>query len=432
MRRCALALLWLALTLSASPATAQVQQVQLGVWQPVGFKGIRVDALAAAEEGRVLYVATELGLQASVDGGENWNFVGGDLESLGAPPVLSLAVDPRDSGLVYAGTEPGPKGGLYVSRDGGLHWQWLFRGQNQEGVRTLLVAGQPGSIYLSTWPLGGAVDELLGTADGGQSWRVLLPAASAQAGRRLFAVSLGEGDRLFVAGSDGVQVSVAGGEHWRRALGRPTYSLAVATVDGEGGVTDGRHDILYAANEVDVATSVDGGASWRQLVSPVECGCGAMGPNSLALSVGRVPVVLAGANATCDYAGYVRVLGTNKYTGDEAWGDGSAGLPALREYRFVVAGEARPRAYALTPEGVWSLDLPVSASAATPVSGLGAMPVGASAPQPAPDSPLPSGALDGALKELAGRSSLDYTLVGAVLAVGCLITLRRVRGRPGH
>lgn len=112
----------------------------------MGFEGIAVEALAVAEEGRVLYLATEQGLQASFDSGESWNYIGSDLDAQGAPPVVSLAADPAGCDCLYAGTGPGPEGGLYASRDGGRHWQRLFAGRRQDGVRAIFAPGKPGAV----------------------------------------------------------------------------------------------------------------------------------------------------------------------------------------------------------------------------------------------------------------------------------------------
>ena len=68
MKRCLLAVLLIALLpWQAVPARAQSVPPPLAIWKPVGFQGTRVDALAAAENGRVLYIATELGLREKSD-----------------------------------------------------------------------------------------------------------------------------------------------------------------------------------------------------------------------------------------------------------------------------------------------------------------------------------------------------------------------------
>jgi photosystem II stability/assembly factor-like uncharacterized protein len=66
----------------------------------------------------VVYAATtNQGILKTTDGGGNWTVMN---DTLPEPVVLSVAVDPADSSHVFVGLKAA---GLYVSFDGGSHWQ---------------------------------------------------------------------------------------------------------------------------------------------------------------------------------------------------------------------------------------------------------------------------------------------------------------------
>lgn len=80
----------------------------------------RIQALVAhPTEAHTVYAAGDTGLYVSHNGGAVWARVGtqGDI-----PTIWSLAIDPVDPNIIFAGTRPS---GVYRSRDGGQHWQRL-------------------------------------------------------------------------------------------------------------------------------------------------------------------------------------------------------------------------------------------------------------------------------------------------------------------
>src|SRR5206468_1312482 len=85
-----------------------------------GLTNVDVHALAyAADAGRV-YAGTTNGLFRSDDDGLRWlPAFGSGSQSLPNVPVFSLAVDPTNPLVVYAGTRGK---GIYKSTDGGTTW----------------------------------------------------------------------------------------------------------------------------------------------------------------------------------------------------------------------------------------------------------------------------------------------------------------------
>jgi photosystem II stability/assembly factor-like uncharacterized protein len=119
-------------------------------------------------DSRVIYAGTEQGPYRSTDGGDSW-------KALAFPDpdrqVWSFLFHPQSPDVIYAGTSPA---GLYRSRDGGDTWQRLG-GLRVPGRVTMtfpcrvtkLAAdpGAPNELYA-----GIEVDGVLRSLDGGESW----------------------------------------------------------------------------------------------------------------------------------------------------------------------------------------------------------------------------------------------------------------------
>jgi photosystem II stability/assembly factor-like uncharacterized protein len=408
MARSLLGLLLLLLLLPVASAAAQTPQWRLSNWRAVGFAGSRVDALAVAEEGRILYLATELGPQASLDGGENWNYIGQDLDRQEAPPVTALALDPRDPQVVYAGTEQGAKGGLYVSRDGGLHWQHLLAGRREDGIRTVFVdPGAPQEIFVSTFYHEGVGDELLATDDGGKSWRTLLSDSDRHA-QKFYEMARAEDGRLLVASSLGLLVGEAGDTRFRNVSSAQTPTYSIASRPRSLG---DRLSAVYVSAQQGLTVSYDTLATWRSFFGPPLTSCFVFGPGGLVAPASQLPQLLASPRSLCQgTAAKVYALVVESSNRRQVWQDVTAGLPASSEVRLQVAGEVQPRAYALTASGLWSLDLPAAPRRPTVTPTSPASPTReGQIPQP-PSGPVNIEEVTGEVKPTAVGSTIDYVL----------------------
>ena len=111
----------------------------------------------------ILYAAAECAVLSSGDSGRSWQS-----STKGLPPrrvVTSLAVDPRRSGTVYAGSYTGTKGGIFRSTDTGRTWR---RTSASFPVTALAVdPGRPATIHAG-------VDQrehrIVRSIDSGQTW----------------------------------------------------------------------------------------------------------------------------------------------------------------------------------------------------------------------------------------------------------------------
>jgi photosystem II stability/assembly factor-like uncharacterized protein len=143
----------------------------------IGPYGGSVVAIAVdPRQSQVIYAGTwGGGIYKSTDGGNNWIAAG---NGLGVLYIDSLAVDPEVTTTVYAGTHGG---GVYKSIDGGASWVAVNNGiQNRATVYTVTV--NPGNHSLVYAGTRGAPEApgppwsgiLYKSADGGASWYPVL------------------------------------------------------------------------------------------------------------------------------------------------------------------------------------------------------------------------------------------------------------------
>ena len=127
----------------------------------------RVQALVVhPTEARTVFAAGDTGVFRSTDGGAKWERLGaqGDL-----PTVWSLAVDPVDPRVLFAGTRPA---GVHRSRDGGATWERLTIDIAKEcSIGTPFVTGvlvDPDD-HRVVWA-GVEIDGIFRSRDGGDTW----------------------------------------------------------------------------------------------------------------------------------------------------------------------------------------------------------------------------------------------------------------------
>jgi photosystem II stability/assembly factor-like uncharacterized protein len=191
----------------------------------------------------VIYAGTVFGLFRSGDGGDNWT-------SLSAPTfantaVQSVVVDPTSGATIYAGTDDG----VLKSIDGGAAWSPMNTGLLSLRIRTLEIdSSQPATVYAGT------EDGLFKSVNGGASWSD----AGLGPGTVLdLAVSPVNSDRVYVA---------AGGLLWSANAGLTWNSTSVSSC--ETVVVDSTDpNVVYAGGSGGVFRSTDAGVSWVQVTS---------------------------------------------------------------------------------------------------------------------------------------------------------------------
>ena len=239
------------------------------------LNGIAIDP----RQPNVVYVFSDIGgVFKSTDYGDHWRIINrGLIEIHTHHSVATLAFHPRNPNVLYIGVgcnfgreKPQPPrgtGGVFISRDGGEHWDLLsadirFCGHGitrQEGNVLAIDPKNPNVMYAGT-----AYEGIFKSTDGGRTWRYLAlrnhfittVALSPNDARTIYvAVAKAYEGKPFES-RGGIYKSINGGETWQALIeGVNVNALVVHPTNG---------NVLYAACwERGVLKSTDGGKSWH-------------------------------------------------------------------------------------------------------------------------------------------------------------------------
>ena len=220
----------------------------------------------------VVYAGTDVGLYQSDDGGTKWRLL--DTPMSGSM-VWSLAIDPVDRDVMFAGTGTPSKPGIYRTTDGGKSWEQLSvdiaaECPNVGTPRPTGIAIDP-TDHRSVWT-GLEVDGVRVSRDGGESWQRPNGQILNQDVHAVLVIA-GPPKTVFVVVNDEVWRSVDDGESWKPARAREVFpwhyprSIAADPSDARtvfvtlGDTTPGRIGT--------VMRSRDAGATWQNLPLPV-------------------------------------------------------------------------------------------------------------------------------------------------------------------
>lgn len=138
-------------------------------------KDSRLIYVGGSKQGKAALFRTE-------NGGSNWREVTGSIKGV----VAELAIDPRTSQTIYAGTP----NGLFRSRNGGQSWEWKAKFD----VHAIKVdPASPGRIWA------GGEDGLYQSSDGGSTWTPL----SGLTISKILCLELDKRKGILYAGTDG-------------------------------------------------------------------------------------------------------------------------------------------------------------------------------------------------------------------------------------
>lgn len=202
--------------------------------------------------GAILYAATNHGVYQTSDGGATWiaaNF------GLPDAPVFSLAIDPSNPQILYAGTNGNR---IFKSITGGQLWSPASSGLSDNIVLTLAVDPyNPATVYAGTatsefFPVFGVAK----STNAGQTWAVAnsgLPAGI------ITSLVVDPFDHtVLYAGTnfDGVYRSLDGGQHWDVLASSPRVAVNQVLADPMQPST------VYAATDGGVFQTSNGGNTW--------------------------------------------------------------------------------------------------------------------------------------------------------------------------
>lgn len=174
------------------------------------------------EDPSTLFTATRVGIYKSVDGGNTWNPTG---VKDGATVIV---VDPTNGATIYAATT----NGVTKSTDGGATWSLMSTGIPQSSYIPSLAIdpASPQTLFATTITIGG----LYMTTDGGAHWnRVPFPSQGGAVQSAL--IEPGNASRLWVATTQGVLTSVDSGATWTRTA-FPHFTVTGVALDAAGDI----------------------------------------------------------------------------------------------------------------------------------------------------------------------------------------------------
>ena len=201
----------------------------------------------------------------SKDGGKNWDKLPVEMAmecAIGTPRITALVVDPVNPRNVWAGVEID---GVYRSLDTGDSWTKVEDGVGDPDIHGIAVSpGSPGNVLVST------PREVFASSDVGESWRSLVKTQDFPLSYcRWVAVKPDQPNVVFAANGSGaygstggIQKSTDGGETWK-SMPLPVepnssiWDFAFHQSDPNTILANTLYGELY--------TSGDGGDSWEKI-----------------------------------------------------------------------------------------------------------------------------------------------------------------------
>ncbi len=238
--------------------TWQTQSVQKG---EISISSLDVLSLAVdPNNSDIVYLGSEgNGLYKSENKGESWQKIEDEKGGLSRfSDVYNIAIDPQNTSRLYIAVFDDSKGRVFRSENKGQSWQEIYAlSQKRENIYTIAIDSQnPNVIYIGTGEGG-----IIKSSDYGDSWTWLIYLETAisdlvvnpQNNRQLFASTFNRG----------IYKSNSGGTIWlslRDALrvfgrGRKIEKIAIDYRNPE---------IIYAASPGGLLRSENGGLVWRR------------------------------------------------------------------------------------------------------------------------------------------------------------------------
>ena len=291
----------------------------------------------------IIYAGTfRNGIFKSSDGGITW----GGPYSQPERQVISLVIDPATTTTLYASLSGF---GVYKSTNGGLTWTLSNTGISFYGISSLAIdPANPNTVYAAGGPAGpGQFAGVFKSADGGANWSRQSDGLPYIQSVTAIAVDPTNTSTLYVATTDGVFKSVDGGANWGPSSAGLLPGDRIISV----AVNPSNPAILVAASfdAHGLYRSADAGATWTLVTAD--------GTRFNALAFDS-----SGANV---YAGSVGTGVFRSADGGSAWGQSNEGLPFALVTQLTADPNNFATVHAGAADGIYnSLDKGASWSAA--------------------------------------------------------------------
>ena len=226
-----------------------------------------------ARSPEIVYAGTDFGLYRSDDGGATWRLLENPMKG---SMVWSMAIDPVDPVVMFAGTGTPSTPGIFRSTDAGKSWSRL----SVEIAKDCPNVGVPRPTGIAIDPtndrnvwVGLEVDGVRYSRDGGETWATLNGQIANQDVHNMLVVE-GPPKTVFTVVNDDIWRSTDDGKTWHAARAREVfpwhYPRGIAVKPGDprtvfvtlGDSTPGRIGT--------VVRSRDAGVTWETLKFPVQ------------------------------------------------------------------------------------------------------------------------------------------------------------------
>jgi len=219
--------------------------------QPSDLQGKSIQALAlAGSDSRTVIAGALDGLFRSQDGGESWVRI----SPAGHPDLKnfeSVAIDPRDPKIIYAGTWHLP----WKTTDGGLHWSNVKQGliDDSDVFSIILDQGNPLTVYAS------ACSGIYKSDDGGQLFHKVQGIPNSARRTRVLQQDPANANTVYAGTTEGLWKTTDGGKDFQ-LISPPNFILNDVLVDPRNS-----RRLLIATDHGGVFASDDAGQTFYPL-----------------------------------------------------------------------------------------------------------------------------------------------------------------------
>lgn len=224
------------------------------------------------------------GVFKSTDAGRTWR----PLPGMAGQSVRSLTQSASQPRLLVAGSLEG----VFRTQNAGQTWERISPAQHQElhNIESLAIDPKdPEVVYAGTWHLPWK------TADGGRTWSSLKNGMIDDSDVFSIIVDWSNNNKVYASACSGIYASSSAGQAWREIQGIPHSARRTRVIR-----QDPRNPaVVYAGTTEGLWKTASGGESWRRLTSPKlvvnDIAIDAHNPSRLVLATDR-----AGLMATAD------------------------------------------------------------------------------------------------------------------------------------
>ncbi len=193
------------------------------------------------------------GLYVSRDGGRHWNAA----EALRGQSIFSLAQSPSQANVIFAGTFEG----VYRSADSGLSWTLISPPGSHEihEVESLAVdPNAPDIVYAGTWHLPWK------TSDGGKHWHNIKNGVIEDSDVFSMIIDPDKPRVVYLSACSGIYKSENAGELFHKIQGIPSSARRTRVLMQD----PSNHEVVYAGTTEGLYKTVDAGKTFQRLTGP--------------------------------------------------------------------------------------------------------------------------------------------------------------------